>query len=113
MRPKTLPSRGLSESGASPPGLNAGDTEASTSHVDEDPDELVGVITDYYESRGYGFIKALNTDAEQETYFFHVSNLSDDWDGYLPASGYYVKFNTQFDEERNNRVATNVTFDSE
>ena len=42
-----------------------------------------------------------------------MSNLSDDWDGYLPASGYYVKFNTQFDEERNNRVATNVTFDSD
>ena len=87
-----------------------GDTEAGTSNVDEDHDELTGIITDYYSSRGYGFIEPLNTDAEQTSYFFHVSNLSDGWNDYMPDSGYFVTFNTEFDAERNNRVAINIAY---
>ena len=45
--------------------------------------------------------------------YFHISGLSDSWGDYVPEAGHFVTFMTQFDAEKNNRVAVDVTYTNE
>ena len=71
-----------------------------------DDDAVGGVVTRYFEDRGFGFIEADDSGAtpSADEYFFHISQV----DGDSIAEGDWVYFYESFDDAKDRYYATDV-----